>query len=187
MTGFDYLMAKGNPAFPERHNAKNFNELCDAILSHRVQIFINETMTDTQRKAEKRKLYWFAAATLPDATGEARRRKPENIAPCAFCMLDVDGCSQGALAYLLPVAAQYSVLMYRTASYTDDEPRIRLVCELTRAVGADDRKALGEALETLLMQKAGFTLASVKESRARWEKGADYAVFDRPVYVLVPM
>lgn len=182
MNGFDYLMAKGNQAFPDRHNAKNFNELCDAILSHRVQIFINETMTDAERKAEKRKLYWFSAATRPDADGEERRRKPENIAPCAFGMLDVDGCSPGALAYLLPVAAQYSALMYRTASCTDDEPRIRLVCELTRAVGADDRKALGEALETLLMQKAGFTLASLKESRARWEKGADYAVFDRTVY-----
>ncbi|MDJ6849822.1 DUF927 domain-containing protein [Salmonella enterica] len=182
MTGFDYLMAKGNPAFPERHNAKDFNELCDAILTCRVQISINDTMTDTERKAEKRKLYWFSAATRPDATGEERRRKPENIAPCAFCMLDVDGCSQGALTYTLPVAARHSVLMYRTASYTDGEPRIRLVCELSRTVEANDRKALGEALETMLMQAAGFTLVSVKESRARWERGGDYAVFDRSVY-----
>lgn len=182
MTGFDYLMVKGNPAFPERHNAKDFNELCDAILTHRVQISINETMTDTQRKEEKRKLYWFSAATRPDATGEERRRRPENIAPCAFGMLDVDACTPGALTYTLPVVAKYSALMYRTASHTDDEPRIRLVCELSRAVSADARKALGESLETLLMQAAGFTLASVKESRARWEKGADYAVFDRSVY-----
>ncbi|EDR5177110.1 DUF927 domain-containing protein [Salmonella enterica] len=182
MTGFDYLMAKGNPAFPDRHSAKDFNELCDAILTHRAQISINETMTDAERKAEKRKLYWFSAATRPDATGEERRRRPENIAPCAFGMLDVDGCSPGALVYLLPVAARHSVLMYRTASCTDEEPRIRLVCELSRAVDANGRKALGEALEAMLMQAAGFELISLADSRARWERGADYAVFDRTVY-----
>ncbi|HAK3334008.1 TPA: DUF927 domain-containing protein [Salmonella enterica] len=182
MTGFDYLMAKGNPAFPDRHNAKDFSELCDAILNHRVQISINATMTADERKAEKRKLYWFSAATRPDATGEERRRKPENIAPCAFGTLDVDGCSPGALGYILPVAARHSVLMYRTASYTDKEPRIRLVCELSRAVEANDRKALGEALEAMLMKAAGFELIRLADSRARWERGADYAVFDRSVY-----
>lgn len=184
MTGFDYLMAKGdeNKAYPQRHNAKNFDELCNAILTHCVQISINEAMTSGERKAEKRKLMWFSAATRPGATGEERRRKPENIAPCAFGMLDVDGCSPQALPYILPEAARYSVLMYRTASYTDEKPRIRLVFELSRAVEAKDRKGLGEALETMLMQAAGFTLVSVKDSRARWEKGDDYAVFDRTVY-----
>ncbi|ENW0691818.1 DNA primase, partial [Salmonella enterica] len=166
MTGFDYLMAKGNPDFPDRHNAKNFDELCNAILTHRVQISINEAMTSDERRTEKSKLMWFSAATRPDATGEERRRKPENIAPCAFGMLDVDGCSPGALVYLLPVSARHSVLMYRTASYTDEKPRIRLVFELSRAVEAADRKSLGEALETMLMQAAGFTLVSVKDSRA---------------------
>ncbi len=185
MTGFDYLMTKGdarNQTFPPRHTAKDFNELCDAILTHRVQISINDTMTTDERKAEKRKLYWFSAATRPDADGEESRRKPENIAPCAFGMLDVDGCSPGALVYLLPVSARHSVLMYRTASYTDEEPRIRLVCELSRAVSANDRKALGEALETMLMQAAGFELISVKGTHARWERGADYVIFDRNVY-----
>ncbi|EJQ8321118.1 DNA primase [Salmonella enterica] len=184
MTGFDYLMAKGdkNTAYPQRHNAKDFNELCNAILTHRVQISINETMTQEERKAEKRKLMWFSAATRPDATGEERRRKPENIAPCAFGMQDVDGCSPQALSYILPVSARHSVLMYCTASYTDEEPRFRLVFELSRAVEAKDRKRLGEALETMLMQAAGFTLVSVIDSRARWEKGDDYAVFDRTVY-----
>ncbi|EBA0806630.1 DNA primase [Salmonella enterica] len=184
MTGFDYLMAKGDEhtAYPQRHNAKNFDELCNAILTHRVQISINEAMTSDECRAEKSKLMWFSAATRPGATGEERRRKPENIAPCAFGMQDIDGCSPQALPYILPEAARYSVLMYRTASYTDEKPRIRLVFELSRAVEAADRKSLGEALETMLMQAAGFTLVSVKDSRARWEKGDDYAVFDRTVY-----
>lgn len=184
MTGFDYLMAKGDEhtAYPQRHNAKNFDELCNAILTHCVQISINEAMTSDERRAEKSKLMWFSAATRPGATGEERRRKPENIAPCAFGMLDVDGCSPQALPYILLEAARYSVLMYRTASYTDEKPHIRLVFELSRAVEAKDRKGLGEALETMLMQAAGFTLVSVKDSRARWEKGDDYAVFDRTVY-----
>ncbi|EIY7581781.1 DNA primase [Salmonella enterica] len=184
MTGFDYLMAKGDDhkAYPQRHNAKNFDELCNAILTHRVQISINEAMTSDERRAEKSKLMWFSAATRPGATGEERRRRPENIAPCAFGMQDIDGCSPQALPYILPEAARYSVLMYRTASYTDEKPHIRLVFELSRAVEAKDRKGLGEALETMLMQAAGFTLVSVKDSRARWEKGDDYAVFDRTVY-----
>lgn len=178
MSGFDYLMDKGQKTAPARFTANCFSDLCKAILSHPVQISITAEMTDAERKAEKRKLYWFSAATKE----VGQRRKPENIARCSFGMLDIDGSTPGAIQALAPVMAQYSVLTYHTASWTAAEPRVRLVCELSRAVDAADRKALGQSLETLLMQAAGFTFVSLEESRARWEKGTDYAVFDRTVY-----
>lgn len=178
MSGFDYLMDRGQKRNPARYPAHNFAELCEQILAHRVAIAMTSTMSDAERKAEKRKQYWFSAATQQ----EGQQRNVQNMAPCAFGMLDIDGSTPGAIQALLSVIAQYSVLTYQTASWTAAEPRVRLVCELSRAVAAADRKALGQSLETQLMTAAGFTFASLEESRARWEKGADYAVFDRTVY-----
>lgn len=47
-------------------------------------------MTDEERRKEKQKLYWFSATTQQDG----QRRKPENMAPCAFGMLDIDGSTR---------------------------------------------------------------------------------------------
>lgn len=107
-------------------------------------------MTDEERRKEKQKLYWFSATTQQDG----QRRKPENMAPCAFGMLDIDGSTPGAITALVQVFRRYSMLVYQTASYTTDEPRLRIVCELSRAVESDYRRATGESIETLLMQEA---------------------------------
>ncbi|EAM2971685.1 DNA primase [Salmonella enterica] len=178
MSGFDHLMDRGPKRTPARFTANSFSDLCKAILSHRVQISITAEMSDEERRKEKQKLYWFSATTQQ----EGLRRKPENMAPCAFGMLDIDGSTPGAITALVPVFRQYSMLVYQTASHTADEPRLRIVCELSRAVESDGRRKTGESVETLLMQEAGFSFSSLADKKARWENGSDYVVFDRNVY-----
>ncbi|EAP8457965.1 DNA primase [Salmonella enterica] len=178
MSGFDYLMDQGQRLAPARFTANNFSDLCKAILSKRAQISITDGMTDEARKAEKQKLYWFSAATQQDG----QRRKPENMAACAFSMLDIDGSSPGAITALSPVFRQHSLLVYQTASHTAEEPRLRIVCELSSPVESDGRRPVSESVETMLMQAAGFTLVSLADKKARWESGGDYAIFDRNVY-----
>ncbi|WP_337063718.1 DNA primase family protein [Raoultella ornithinolytica] len=178
MSGFDYLMDQGQSLTPARFTANSFSDLCKVILSKRAQISITDGMTDEARKAEKQKLYWFSAATQQ----AGQRRIVDNMAACAFSMLDIDGSSPGAITALSPVFRQHSLLVYQTASHAAAEPRLRIVCELSSPVESDGRRPVSESVETMLMQAAGFTLVSLADKKARWESGDDYAIFDRNVY-----
>lgn len=178
MSGFDYLMARGNPKTPATSTADNFDAFAQAILAKRVQITITADMTKEQRRAEKRKLYWFS----PPTQQVGQRRIAANMAPCAFGGADIDESTPDAIRALTPVLKRYSVMAYQTASNTDTVPRLRIVPEYSRPVEPKERSTIGEAVEALLMQEAGFTLASLEGDKAKWTKGDDYVVFDRSVY-----
>jgi putative DNA primase/helicase len=178
MSGFDHLMDKGPKTTPARFTANNFSDLCKAILSHPVQLSITSEMSDEERRNEKQKLYWFSAPTQK----AGQRRTVENMAACAFGSLDIDDSTPGAIAALMPVLTRRSVMTYTTASHTADAPRLRIVCELSRSVEPAERGAALTAVETMLMQSAGFTLASLEGHKARWTKSGDYVALDRSVY-----
>lgn len=177
-SGFDYLMDRGQKRTPARFTGNSFSDLCKAILAHRVNISITAEMTAEERRKEKQKLYWFSAPT--QQTGQ--RRVVQNMAPCAFGMLDIDESTHGAARTLMKISERYSLLVYQTASHTSSAPRLRLVCEFSRRVRPDERRAICEATESMLMQEAGFTLASLNGQKARWENSDDYLVLDRSVY-----
>ncbi|HHB9108090.1 TPA: DUF927 domain-containing protein, partial [Klebsiella pneumoniae] len=178
MSGFGYLMAQGQPLTPARFTANSFKELCKAILSHSVQISITTEMTDEERRKEKQKLYWFSAPTQR----AGQRRIVGNMAACAFGCADIDESSPGAMQTLLVSLRHHSVLVYQTASHTAASPRMRIVYEFSRLVEPDERRAVCEATESMLMQEAGFTLANLTGQKARWESGSNYLVLDRSVY-----
>lgn len=178
MSGFGYLMAQGQPLTPARFTANSFNDLCNAILSHSVQISITGKMTDEERRKEKQKLYWFSAPTQQ----AGQRRIVDNMAACAFGCADIDESSPGAMQALLVSLRRHSVLVYQTASHTAASPRMRIVYEFSRLVEPDERRAVCEAAESMLMQEAGFTLANLTGQKARWENGDNYLVLDRSVY-----
>ncbi|STT96538.1 putative prophage protein [Klebsiella pneumoniae] len=178
MSGFGYLMAQGQPLTPARFTANSFKELCKAILSHSVQISITTEMTDEERRKEKQKLYWFSAPTQR----AGQRRIVGNMAACAFGCADIDESSPGAMQTLLVSLRHHSVLVYQTASHTAASPRMRIVYEFSRLVEPDERRAVCEATESMLMQEAGFTLANLTGQKARWENGSNYLVLDRSVY-----
>lgn len=178
MSGFGYLMAQGQPFTPARFTANSFKELCKAILSHSVQISITTEMTDEERRKEKQKLYWFSAPTQR----AGQRRIVGNMAACAFGCADIDESSPGAMQTLLVSLRHHSVLVYQTASHTAASPRMRIVYEFSRLVEPDERRAVCEATESMLMQEAGFTLANLTGQKARWESGSNYLVLDRSVY-----
>lgn len=178
MSGFDYLMAQGQPLTPARFTAKSFNDLCKVILSHSVRISITGKMTDEERRKEKQKLYWFSAPTQQ----AGQRRIVGNMAACAFGCADIDESSPGAMQALLASLNRHSVLVYQTASHTAAIPRMRIVYEFSRLVEPDERRAVCEAAESMLMQEAGFTLANLTGQKARWENSDNYLVLDRSVY-----
>lgn len=178
MNGFDYLMDQGQKIAPARFTASNFSDLCKAILSHRVEISIASDTSDEERRNEKQKLYWFSAPTQ----NAGQRRIVKNMAACTFGSLDIDDSTRGAIAALTPVLTRHSMMIYTTASHTAEAPRLRIVCELSRPVEPEERGAILTAVETMLMQSAGFSLANRDGHKARWEKGSDYVVLDRSVY-----
>lgn len=178
MSGFGYLMAQGQPLTPARFTANSFNDLCKAILSHSVQISITGKMTDEERRKEKQKLYWFSAPTQQ----AGQRRIVGNMAACSFGCADIDESSPGAMQALLVSLKRHSVLVYQTASHKAASPRMRIVYEFSRLVEPDERRAVCEAAESMLMQEAGFTLANLAGQKARWENGDNYLVLDRSVY-----
>lgn len=51
--------------------------------------------------------------------------------------------------------AQWSALVYTTASHTDNAPRARAIIELSRSVDRGEGIALGEAVERMLLQTLG--------------------------------
>lgn len=178
MSGFDHLMEQGQKRTPARFTANSFSDLCKAILSHRVQISITPEMTDEERRKEKQKLYWFSAPTQK----AGQRRIVANMAACAFGSLDIDESTPGAIKALTPILTRRSVMVYTTASHTAEAPRLRIVCELSKPIEPAERGAVLTAVETMLMQSAGFTLVSLEGQKSRWEKGGDYVALDRSVY-----
>lgn len=178
MSGFGYLMAQGQRLTPARFTANSFSDLCKAILSHSVQISITGKMTDEERRKEKQKLYWFSAPTQQ----AGQRRIVGNMAACSFGCADIDESSPGAMQALLVSLRRHSVLVYQTASHTAASPRMRIIYEFSRLVEPDERRAVCEATESMLMQEAGFTLANLTGQKARWENGGNYLVLDRSVY-----
>lgn len=178
MSGFDHLMEQGQKRTPARFTANSFSDLCNAILSHRVQISITSEMTDEERRKEKQKLYWFSAPTQK----AGQRRIVANMAACAFGSLDIDESTPGAIKALTPVLTRRSVMVYTTASHTAEAPRLRIVCELSRPIEPAERGAILTAVETMLMQSAGFTFVNLEGQKSRWEKGSDYVALDRSVY-----
>ncbi|WP_426576567.1 hypothetical protein ACP179_19495 [Xenorhabdus stockiae] len=173
-----FLIARGNPKTPPLGTTNSFAEFSQFILSKRAEIAILPGMNSTARNDEKRKLYWFA----PPTKQKGMLRRVGNMAACAFGCADIDESTPGAAAALVPVLTRYSMLMYHTASSTPENPRIRLVCEFSRLVEPDERRAISTAFESALMQEAGFTFDSFKGEKARWVKENDYLVFDRSVY-----
>lgn len=174
----NYLLARGNPRTPATSTANSFADFSMSILSKRVEISITPAMTDEERRQEKRKLYWFA----PPTKQAGQRRVVANMAPCPYGCLDIDEATPGAIPVLLDRLGPYSAFAYQTASHTPEAPRLRVVFEYSRVVTAADRGIVSEATETLLMQLAGFVLASIEGKKAKWVNGADYVVFDRGVY-----
>ncbi|EEJ6665266.1 DUF927 domain-containing protein [Salmonella enterica subsp. enterica] len=171
-------MEQGQKRTPARFTANSFSDLCNAILSHRVQISITSEMTDEERRKEKQKLYWFSAPTQK----AGQRRIVANMAACAFGSLDIDESTPGAIKALTPVLTRRSVMVYTTASHTAEAPRLRIVCELSRPIEPAERGAILTAVETMLMQSAGFTFVNLEGQKSRWEKGSDYVALDRSVY-----
>ncbi|WP_143807607.1 hypothetical protein [Pantoea septica] len=132
-----------------------------------MQISITPEMTKAERRKENEKLRWFS---LP--TKEARlRRIVSNMAACAFGGTDIDDSTPGAIQMLMPVLKRYSMLVYQTASHTAENPRLRIVPEYSRLVEPKERQATGEAVDMLLMQEAGFTIASIDGDVSRWVNG----------------
>ncbi|KLU14164.1 MULTISPECIES: DNA primase family protein [Xenorhabdus] len=173
-----FLLARGNPQNPALGTKSSFLAFSEFILSKRVEIAILPGMNNKARNEEKKKLYWFA----PPTKKKGMRRRVDNMAACAFGCADIDESTPNAAAALMPVLAQYSMLMYHTASSTKENPRIRLVYESSRLVEPDERRAISTAFESALMQEAGFTFDGIKGEKARWVKENDYLVFDRSVY-----
>lgn len=178
MSGFDYLMDRGQKLAPARFTASSFSDLCKAILSHPVQLSITPEMEDEKRRTEKQTLYWFSAPTQK----AGQRRIVANMAACSFGSLDIDESTRGAIKALTPILTRRSMMVYTTASHTAAAPRLRIVCELSRPIEPAERGAILTAVETMLMQSAGFALASVEGNKARWQKGGDYVTLDRSVY-----
>ncbi|CDH23208.1 DNA primase family protein [Xenorhabdus bovienii] len=173
-----FLFARGNARTPALLVESSFLAFSEYILSKRVEIAIVPDMNKAERRTEKARLYWFA----PPTKKKGMPRKAENMASCAFGCADIDESTPNAAAALMPVLERYSMLIYHTASSTLANPRIRLMYEHSRLVKPDERRAIGIAVETMLMQEAGFTLESIKGEKARWVKDDDYLVFDRSVY-----
>ncbi|CND45385.1 hypothetical protein [Yersinia pseudotuberculosis] len=174
----NYLLEQGQNLTPARFTANSFLDLNNAILGHRVNICITAEMTAEEKRKEKAKLFWFAPPTLE----AGMRRKVGNMAPCAFGGLDIDASTPGAIKVLTPTLKRYSLFAYQTASHTAENPRLRLVPEYSRLVEPEERLAVGERVETLLMLEAGFMLASAGVKASRWTNGDDYILFDRTVY-----
>lgn len=175
---FNYLLEQGQKRTPARFTANCFSDLSNAILTHRVDISITPEMTKAERRKEKEKLWWFS----PPTKEAGLRRIVSNMAACAFGGADIDDSTPGAIQILTPVLKRYSMLVYQTASHTAENPRLRIVPEYSRLVEPEERRTTGEAVEALLMQEAGFTVASIDGDKARWVNGDDYVVFDRSVY-----
>ncbi|HEM8846779.1 TPA: DNA primase [Proteus mirabilis] len=174
-----FTFARGDARLPDVLTKSSFKSFSEFIIANTVKIAISPDMTKDQKKAEKAKLFWFAA---PLKTAGTRRIK-KNMAACLFGCGDIDESTPGAIAALMPVLSRYSMLVYQTASYTPENPRIRFVCEFSRLVEPPECESVCKAAETLLMQAAGFTLHSVTgRKKARWVKGEDYLICDRGVY-----
>ncbi|MFC0139679.1 hypothetical protein ACFFJN_06125 [Erwinia mallotivora] len=178
MSEFNYLLEQGQKRTPARFTANSFSDLSKAILSKRVQISITPEMTKAERRKEKEKLWWFS----PPTKEAGQRRIVSNMAACTFGGADIDDSTPGAIQMLIPVLKRYSMLVYQTASHTAENPRLRIVPEYSRLVEPEERRAIGEAVETLLMQEAGFTIASIDGDTSRWVNGSDYVILDRSVY-----
>ncbi|MDE9482992.1 DUF5906 domain-containing protein [Xenorhabdus bovienii] len=173
-----FLLARGNTKTPALVAKNSFFEFSQFILSKRAGIAILPGMNSKARNEEKKKLFWFA----PPTKKKGMPRRVDNMAACAFGCADIDESTPGAAAALTTVLTRYSMLMYHTASSTLANPRIRLVCEYSRLVEPDERRAIGTAFESALMQEAGFTFEGIKGEKARWVKDDNYLVFDRSVY-----
>ncbi|OTA18181.1 DNA primase [Xenorhabdus beddingii] len=173
-----FLLARGNTNAPALVAKSSFLEFSQVILSKRAEIAIVPGMNGKARNEEKKKLFWFA----PPTKQKGMPRRVGNMAACAFGCADIDESTPNAAAALMSVLTRYSMLMYHTASSTPENPRIRLVCEYSRLVEPDERRAIGTAFESALMREAGFTFEGIKGEKARWAKEADYLVFDRSVY-----
>lgn len=90
------------------------------------------------------------------------------IEPARFVVLDIDGFSDPKdFQRLRLMLASVSSFAYETASSTPELPRARVVLELSRPLGADDRQRVSVKIEMVL----------------RSSLGVDVANFDRSVYV----
>ncbi|SQJ28891.1 Uncharacterised protein [Salmonella enterica subsp. enterica] len=137
MSGFDHLMEQGQKRTPARFTANSFSDLCNAILSHRVQISITSEMTDEERRKKSRNctgslhqrrkpgsvVLWRIWRHVPSAlwtlTRALRRNKSSHTSfNTSFC----DGLHD--------------------ASHTAEAPRLRIVCELSRPIEPAERGAI---------------------------------------------
>ncbi len=103
--------------------------------------------------------------------GNAHWRLASHALPRRFLSLDEDGVeSPAAYQSMVDFLSPFNALIYTTASHTPDQPRARVIIELSRAVDRDEGIALGAAVQRAVESKLGAGQVKLDDNVYRAEQ-----------------